>query len=276
MWKNQFSEPIRALLADDEWLVAEEGYHPRDQIVYESIFCLASGYMGNRASAEEGFCRRTLPANYVHGVFDRSEAFQRELANTPDWCKLKMYYQCDPIAPEEGESLEGYLRVLDMKHGVVAKRYVCLLYTSRAGIPYNKGVVFENVENLVLDGQGSTWMMHGLLSPVSIWNCKHVRLKNFSIDWERPLFSVGTVLSHEGDEVVVRIDDDFPVKGGEPIWALMDYDRIARRFGLIWKYRNMSALELIAPQTVRFHAQLRETLHVGSALILRHVGNYRP
>lgn len=124
MWKDQFSEPIRALLADDEWLVAEEGYHPRDQIVYESIFCLASGYMGNRASAEEGFCRRTLPANYVHGVFDRSEAFQRELANTPDWCKLKMYYQCDPIAPEEGESLEGYLRVLDMKHGLVAKRYV--------------------------------------------------------------------------------------------------------------------------------------------------------
>ena len=146
----------------------------------------------------------------------------------------------------------------------------------RAGIPYNKGVVFENVENLVLDGQGSTWMMHGLLSPVSIWNCKHVRLKNFSIDWERPLFSVGTVLSHEGDEVVVRIDDDFPVKGGEPIWALMDYDRIARRFGLIWKYRNMSALELIAPQTVRFRAQLRETLKAGSALTLRHVGNYRP
>lgn len=146
----------------------------------------------------------------------------------------------------------------------------------RAGIPYNKGVLFEQVENLTIDGQGSIWMMHGLLAPLSFWNCRHVRLKNFSIDWERPLFSVGTVLSHEEDEVVVRVDDDFPVKGGEPIWALMDYDRVARRFGLIWKYRNMSALELIAPQTVRFHASLREKLSAGSALILRHVGNYRP
>lgn len=124
MWKDCFSEPIRRLLGEDEWLVAEEGYHPRDQIVYESIFCLASGYMGSRASAEEGFCRHTLPANYIHGVFDRSEAFQRELANTADWCKLKMYYQCDPIAPEEGELLEEYIRVLDMKHGFVAKHYV--------------------------------------------------------------------------------------------------------------------------------------------------------
>lgn len=42
MWKDCFSEPIRRLLGEDEWLVAEEGYHPRDQIVYESIFCLAS------------------------------------------------------------------------------------------------------------------------------------------------------------------------------------------------------------------------------------------
>lgn len=124
MWKDCFCKCIRALLADDEWLVAEEGYHPQKQLVYESIFCLASGYMGNRASAEEGFCRRTLPANYVHGVFDRSEAFQRELVNTPDWCKLKMYYECDPIAPEEGNPPEEYLRVLDMKHGLLAKRYV--------------------------------------------------------------------------------------------------------------------------------------------------------
>lgn len=146
----------------------------------------------------------------------------------------------------------------------------------RAGIPYNKGVVFEQVENLVIDGQGSTWMMHGLLAPLSFWNCRRVRLKNISIDWERPLFSVGTVLSQEGEDVVVKIDDDFPVSGGEPIWALMDYDRAARRFGLIWKYRHMSVLERIAPQTVRFQAALREKLRVGSALILRHVGNYRP
>ena len=70
MWKDCFSEPIRRLLGEDEWLVAEEGYHPRDQIVYESIFCLASGYMGSRASAEEGFCRHTLPANYCQCRFE--------------------------------------------------------------------------------------------------------------------------------------------------------------------------------------------------------------
>lgn len=146
----------------------------------------------------------------------------------------------------------------------------------RNGIPYNKGVVFENVENLVIDGNGSTLMMHGLISPFSFWNCRKVTLKNLDIDWARPLFSVGTVLSHEGDTVTVKIDDEFPVQGGEPIWAIMDYDRCARRFGLIWKYRHMSPLEVIAPQTVRFQATLREQLAPGVGLILRHVGNYRP
>lgn len=124
MLRDRFSPQVAALLSTDEWLVAEEGYDDSQTLVYETLFALANGRMGNRASHEEGDTRRTLPANYIHGVFDRSEAFMRELCNTPDWTKLKIYLAGDPIGPGSGRT-EAYLRVLDMRGGLVAKRYVC-------------------------------------------------------------------------------------------------------------------------------------------------------
>ena len=121
--RDQFCPDIARLLADDCWLVAEERYDSTQNLAYESLFTLASGAMGNRGSHEEGFVKKTLPANYVHGVFDRSEAFMRELCNTPDWAKLHILFECEPIGVEDGEPLD-YLRVLDMRHGFLAKRYV--------------------------------------------------------------------------------------------------------------------------------------------------------
>lgn len=127
--REQFSPRLQALLARDEWLVAEDEYDPAQNLAYESRFCLANGYMGSRAVHEEGVVKNTLPACYVHGVFDRSEAFQRELCNTPDWAKLKIYQEREPLSPESGR-IEGYLRVLDLKNGLVAKRY---LHTDSSG-----------------------------------------------------------------------------------------------------------------------------------------------
>ena len=121
--REKFCPDIARLLADDCWLVAEKRYDSTHNLAYESLFTLASGAMGNRGSHEEGFVKKTLPANYVHGVFDRSEAFMRELCNTPDWAKLHILFECEPIGVEDGEPMD-YLRVLDMRHGFLAKRYV--------------------------------------------------------------------------------------------------------------------------------------------------------
>lgn len=124
MLRDRFSKAVAAMLAEDEWLVAEESYNPKKNLSWEAVFGLTNGRMGSRASHEEGDVRKTLPANYIHGVFDRSEAFQRELVNTPDWTKLRPFFCCEPIGVESG-CTQDYLRVLDMKHGLVAKHYIC-------------------------------------------------------------------------------------------------------------------------------------------------------
>lgn len=121
--RTLFCEDICNLLADEEWLIVQSGYQGEENLDNEARFCLANGRMGNRASLEEGDARISLPANYVHGVFDRSEAFMRELVNTPNWTLLKPSFKGLPIGPESGK-LEGFVRVLDMKNGLLAKRYV--------------------------------------------------------------------------------------------------------------------------------------------------------
>ncbi|GKX29288.1 kojibiose phosphorylase [Vallitalea longa] len=130
-YKNKFTSEIQNIISEDEWIIEEDNYDPRENLVYETLFGLASGYMGNRGSHEEGDVRRTLPANYIHGIFDRSEAFQRELCNTPDWNKLKMYYECEQIGIESGKDVKEYVRILDMKKGLVAKHYVSTAYDGR-------------------------------------------------------------------------------------------------------------------------------------------------
>ncbi|GMQ57409.1 glycosyl hydrolase family 65 protein [Vallitalea sediminicola] len=130
-YKNKFTSEIKDIISEDEWLIVEDNYNPRENLVYETLFGLASGYMGNRGSHEEGDIKNTLPANYIHGIFDRSEAFQRELCNTPDWNKLKMYYECEQIGIESGKELREYVRVLDMKKGFVAKHYITTAYDGR-------------------------------------------------------------------------------------------------------------------------------------------------
>lgn len=125
MLKERFSQQVAALLADDEWLVVEEKFDPRENLAKEAIFGLTNGRMGSRGSHVEGDVRfnQTLPANYIHGVFDRSEAFMRELCNTPDWTKLRLTFLTEQIGVNSGE-VRDYIRVLDMKHGLTAKHYI--------------------------------------------------------------------------------------------------------------------------------------------------------
>ena len=131
MIRDRFSDNIKKYLSEDEWIVVEDGYNSLENLNYETIFAMASGKMGLRATHPEGWVKKTLPANYMHGVFDRSEAFQRELCNLPNFNILKIYYKTEPISVEYGAKTEDYIRVLDLKNGILAKHYINESYDGR-------------------------------------------------------------------------------------------------------------------------------------------------
>lgn len=120
MIREQFSKNIQDLISDDNWLIVQDAYVPKDNLVYETNFALTNGYMCTRGSYEET-TKITLPSTYIAGIYDKSEAFMRELANTPDWLGIKLYVEKNLIGIEDCEILE-FKRVLDMKKSILFKR----------------------------------------------------------------------------------------------------------------------------------------------------------
>lgn len=128
MKKNQFNEYIKNILSDDEWLVVENEYNNNKNLEFETKFTVSNGKISMRASHFEAFSNKALPATYMHRIFDKDRAFQRELVNLPNPNILKIYFKTDPIALETGKNIDEYIRILDMKKGVVVKKYIFTSY----------------------------------------------------------------------------------------------------------------------------------------------------
>lgn len=120
MIREKFSDNFKNLISDDKWLIVQDNYNPKENLKYETNFALTNGYMCTRGTYEEG-TKISLPCTYISGVFDKSEAFMRELANTPDFLGLKLYVERNLIGIEDCEILEFH-RILDMKKGILFKK----------------------------------------------------------------------------------------------------------------------------------------------------------
>jgi hypothetical protein len=67
-------------------------------------------------------------------------------------------------------------------------------------------------DGLTIDGQGSDFIMHGLILPVVMDGSKNVTIKNFSIDWQRPSLSQGEVVESDGTHFDMHIAGEYPYK----------------------------------------------------------------
>lgn len=121
MLKENLQGKINKYLSDDKWLVTQNHYDFRENLKYESLFCLSNGYLGTRGSYEEG-TKKSIPCTYINGVFDKSETFMRELANMPNWLGLKLYVEKELIAIEDCEIVE-FKRVLNMEKALLLKKF---------------------------------------------------------------------------------------------------------------------------------------------------------
>ena len=57
-----------------------------------------------------------------------------------------------------------------------------------------------NFDNFTLDGNGSTFMFHGKIVPITVEGSRNTLLKNFTIDWEKSFVNELTVTENNKDE----------------------------------------------------------------------------
>jgi len=127
-------------------------------------------------------------------------------------------------------------------------------------------------DRLTIDGNGSTFIIHGLTNVFRFTNCRYVTLKNMTITWDHPAFSQGKVIAVEGDHFDVDIPKEFPVTNGMSVGAFMDYDpdtKLPMRHGLD-EYGTVTKTELLREQVLRVYLNHPANIKTGVLVVLRH------
>ena len=68
------------------------------------------------------------------------------------------------------------------------------------------GLSVTGQKNLVIDGDGSEFVFHGILGAGSLTDSQNVTLRNFSIDWDSPMIAQGTILDTTDEHIDIRFD----------------------------------------------------------------------
>jgi maltose phosphorylase len=120
-------------LKHNEWKIVEEGFHPRNNLISESLFSLGNGRMGHRGNFEEQYSGETLQGNYVAGVYypDKTKVgwwkngypeYFAKVLNAANWIGIHIRI--------DGQNLdlatckpENFLRELNMKEGYLLRMF---------------------------------------------------------------------------------------------------------------------------------------------------------
>jgi trehalose/maltose hydrolase-like predicted phosphorylase len=111
-----------ARTSDPSWLVVEEGFNLAREHEIESIFAVGNGYLGIRASLEEG-SQLSSAATFAAGVYvDDLTSGGPKLAVLPEWPHLEISIDGDQLSMSSGEVLE-HRRILDLRQGILWREW---------------------------------------------------------------------------------------------------------------------------------------------------------
>lgn len=135
-------------------------------------------------------------------------------------------------------------------------------------------LAFDDIEDLSIDATGAVLQFNERIAPISVVNCRNFRLRGGTIDWERPPFSQGDVVSIAADQrtVEIRVDAGFPVTGRESIETLATYDRASGLMSLggIDSYNAVEHVQLAGPQRLRLVLSQPLGFKTGDTVVMRH------
>ena len=80
-----------------------------------------------------------------------------------------------------------------------------------------------NMKNLTIDGQGSTFIFHGIMIPFLIDESANISVKNVSIDWSESFHSEGLIVANDEANKTfdMQIDEKYPyfIRNGELVFV---------------------------------------------------------
>ena len=108
-------------ISDAAWKLVEEGFVLSREHEIESLFAIGNGFVGTRASLAEGSAL-SAPATFLAGLFDQRPEATPGLVALPDWTRLSVVLEGEPIRLDVGRNLE-HRRILDMRQGILWREW---------------------------------------------------------------------------------------------------------------------------------------------------------
>jgi hypothetical protein len=132
----------------------------------------------------------------------------------------------------------------------------------------------NGIEKLIIDGPGAVLNFEQKTRPAMIVSCDGLAVRGLTVDWPRPPFSQGEVVSTDqgGRAADIKIDDEFPVDGSEKVEAITTHERGTVRMTVrgIDAYDVVENVKLIEHQRLRLMLKRPLPLHLGDVVVLRH------
>ncbi len=128
---------MKQYIKTDEWNIIEEGFHPEDQLLSESIFSIGNGHMGQRANFEEQYSGESLQGSYMAGVYytDKTKVgwwkngypeYFAKVLNAANWIGINVIIDGETLDLAKCEVKE-FRRVLNMKDGFLQRILIARL-----------------------------------------------------------------------------------------------------------------------------------------------------
>ena len=159
------------------------------------------------------------------------------------------------------------------------------------------GMSITGQKNLTIDGEGSEFIFHGILGVGSLNDSQNITLRNFTVDWDRPLIAQGTILDTTDDHIDIKFDKSahpFEIVEGKIFFLGDDWRRQIDGYTLLFDpttrelvYRTVdhtigynelfnTRSEEIADGVVRFYGRARYKAEPGTIIALwlgRYIAN---
>lgn len=157
--------------------------------------------------------------------------------------------------------------------------------------PRKCAFLFEGIQNLVIEGNGSTLIFHEQMQPFTFDNCKNVTLKNIKIDWDEPLIAQAEILKVTDDFIELSInleESPYRIEEGKLIFTVgkwgreqwkgtMEFDREGHYVvpgtgdsGCLGRGWQGYLTENVIPGVVRLHYPFLRKPALGNFLVMRH------
>ncbi|NJM14366.1 MAG: hypothetical protein HC896_02405 [Bacteroidales bacterium] len=118
-------------------MVVENGFHPEQNEVSESLFALGNEFMGCRASFEEGYSGKSLKGFFFNGIYEIENIQHPQLfkgmvtkghfmVNAADWLYTRITLDSQPLNMAQAV-VRGFKRTLNLKTGVYTRSFTWVM-----------------------------------------------------------------------------------------------------------------------------------------------------